>query len=105
MGDQPPAKQTPEQREELRETANRCQEASDRLAEYGIVFGVNYQCNIEQPDGSVVDGLGIILSLGAKLAMMEMMADWYDAKERAIESGKLGRFMNEALDLQDGPVN
>ena len=105
MGDRPPVKQTPEQREELREMANRCQEASDRLAEYGIVFGVNYQCNIEQPDGSVVDGLGIILSLGAKLAMMEMMADWYDAKERAIESGKLGRFMSEALDLQSGPAN
>ena len=105
MGDQPLVKQTPEQREELREIANRCQEASDRLAEYGIVFGVNYQRNIEQPDGSVVDGLYIIHTLSAKLAIMEMMVDWYDAKERAIESGKMGRFMSEALDFQGGPVN
>ena len=105
MGDQPPVKQTPEQREELCEIANRCQEASDRLAEYGIVFGVNYQRNIEQSDGSIVDGLAIIRSLGAELAIMEMMADWYDAKEMAIESGKLGRFMSETLDLQREPAN
>ena len=105
MDDQPSVKQTPEQREELREMANRCQEASDRLAEYGIVFGVNYQCNIEQPDGSVVDGLEIVRSLSAELAIMEMMADWYDAKEKAIEHGEMGRFMSEVLDLEGGPVN
>ena len=105
MGDQPPVKQTPGQREDLSGIAKRCQEASDRLAEYGIVFSINYQCNVVQPDGSVVDGLYIIHTLSAKLAIMEMMVDWYDAKERAIESGKMGRFMSEALDLQGGSVN
>ena len=105
MGDRPSVKQTPEQREELCEIANRCQEASARLAEYGIIFRVDYQRNIEQPDGSVADGLAIIHTLGSKMAMMEMMADWYDARERAIESGELGRFMSDTLDLQGGSVN
>tara|TARA_Y100000310_G_C20667867_1_gene808611 strand:- start:272 stop:568 length:297 start_codon:yes stop_codon:yes gene_type:complete len=89
--------QTPEQREELREMANRCEDASGRLAEHGVVFGVSYRCNAEQPDGSVVDGLSISRSLSAELALMEMMADWYDAKKKAIEFG--------VLDLQNEPVN
>ena len=36
---------------------------------------------------------------------MEMMADWYDAKKKAIESGEMGRFMSEVLELQGGPSN
>tara|TARA_R110000824_G_scaffold282322_1_gene470607 strand:+ start:4358 stop:4678 length:321 start_codon:yes stop_codon:yes gene_type:complete len=97
--------QTPEQKKELREIATRCDHVSDRLAGHGIVFGVNYRSNAIQPDGSVVDGLGISRSLSAELALMEMMADWYDAKKKAIESGEMGRFMSEVLELQGGPSN
>ena len=97
--------QTPEQKKELREMANRCDDASSRLAEHSIVFGVNYQSNSVQSDGSVVDGLAISRSLSAELAVMEMMADWYDAKKKAIESGEMGRFMSEMLELHDGPAN
>ena len=39
------------------------------------------------------------------LTVMEMMADWYDAKKKAIESGEMGRFMSEMLELHDGPAN
>ena len=105
MGDQPSVKQTPEQKDSLCETANRCQEASDRLTEHGIVFGINYQRNVEQPDGSIVDGLEIMRSLGAELAIMEMMADWYDAKERASEFSELGRFMELCDGFQSGSAN
>tara|TARA_R100001143_G_C3248452_1_gene82383 strand:+ start:200 stop:520 length:321 start_codon:yes stop_codon:yes gene_type:complete len=97
--------QTPEQKEELREIAGRCDKASNRLAEHGIIFGVNYQCNAMQPDGSVADGLGISRSLSAELALMEMMADWYDAKKKAIESNNVGKVMSEVLEFQDEPVN
>ena len=68
MDDQPSVKQTPEQKDSLCEMANRCQEVSDRLAGHGIIFGINYQRNVEQPDGSSVDGLEIMRSLGAELA-------------------------------------
>ncbi len=97
--------QTPEQKRELREIASLCDNVSNRLAEHGIVFGVNYRCNSVQPDGSVVDGLAISRSLSAELALMEMMADWYDAKKKAIESGETGRFMSDILELQGGPAN
>ena len=97
--------QTPEQKKELREVADRCDNASNRLAEHGIVFGGNRRSNAQQPDGSVVDGLAISRSLSAELALMEMMADWYDARKKAVDSGDMGRFMSEALELQDGPAN
>jgi hypothetical protein len=105
MDDQPSVKQTPEQKDSLCETANRCQEVSDRLAGHGIIFGINYQRNVEQPDGSSVDGLEIMRSLGAELAIMEMMADWYDAKERASEFSEMGRFMELCDGFQSGSAN
>jgi|TARA_R110002110_G_scaffold285186_1_gene499468 hypothetical protein len=105
MDDQPSVKQTPEQKDSLCETANRCQEVSDRLAGHGIVFGINYKRNVEQPDGSSVDGLEIMRSLGAELAIMEMMADWYDAKERASEFSEMGRFMELCDGFQSGSAN
>jgi hypothetical protein len=97
--------QTPEQKKELQEVAGRCDSASNRLAEHGIVFGVHYQSNSVQADGSVIDGLAINRSLSAELALMEMMADWYDAKKRAVESGEMGRFISETLEFQDGSAN
>jgi len=97
--------QTPEQKEELREMAGRCDEVSNRLAEHGIIFGVNYQCNAVQPDGSVADGLGISRTLSAEVALMEMMADWHDAKKKAIESNNIGKIMSEVLEFEDEPIN
>lgn len=105
MAEQRNAQQTPEQREELRETATRAEDISDRLAKHGIIFGVHYKRNAVQEDGSVADGLGITRSIGAEVALMEMMADWHDAKEKAIESGQMGRFMEEVLELQTGKAN
>ena len=56
-------------------------------------------------DKKTIPGLGISRSLSAELALMEMMADWYDAKKKAIESNNVGKVMSEVLEFQDEPIN
>ena len=36
---------------------------------------------------------------------MEMMADWHDAKKKAIESNNIGKIMSEVLEFEDEPIN
>ncbi len=105
MSDNKPTPQSDAQREELRNMARRAEDISDRLNKHGIIFGIHYKHNAVQPDGSTADGLGVSRSIGAEVALMEMMADWYDAKAKAIEEGVTGRFMEEVLSMQGGESN
>ena len=56
-------------------------------------------------DGAVVDGLGGVPTMRDGLAHMEMMADWYDARKKAINEGTFGRFMESVLEFQGGESN
>ncbi len=105
MSDKKNVKQTPEQREALREMARRFEDASDRLAAHDIAFTVSYKRNVPQEDGSLADGLAITRHLSGECAIMEMLADWHDAKKAAMEGGDMSRFMGEVLALQEGKAD